>query len=132
MADANVCVTRRLGCGNGLLNAGWWVFPSLPATFASRCCVAGRLPVVIGYWSPQTDAFFCLLCSCFAVFLLVALCLAVAVPGGGGEQNAFGAFPKLHHGFVWVGQRLDLHAVHGEECGDDEVVQAFWISVFFR
>lgn len=75
---------------------------------------------------------FCLLCSCFAVFLLVALCLAVAVPGGGGEQNAFGAFPKLHHGFVWVGQRLDLHAVHGEECGDDEVVQAFWISVFFR
>ena len=75
---------------------------------------------------------FCLLCSCFAVFLLVALCLAVAVPGGGGEQNAFGAFPKLHHGFVWVGQRLDLHAVHGEECGDDEVVQAFWIPVFFR
>ena len=75
---------------------------------------------------------FCLLCSCFTVFLLVALCLAVAVPGGGGEQNAFGAFPKLHHGFVWVGQRLDLYAVHGEECGDDEVVQAFWISVFFR
>ena len=31
-----------------------------------------------------------------------------------------------------IGQRLDLYAVHGEECGDDEVVQAFWISVFFR
>ena len=53
-----------------------------------RCCVAGRLPMVIGYRSPQANAFLLLRCLC-----LFALCSAVAVPCGGGEQDAFCAFP---------------------------------------